>query len=270
MLTHQTNRIRNGIAVFILISLLLSACTLPIPSLPTQAPTNIPGITGAMLTAAAATINAHFNTQNSPTPQPAPTEVIPATNLPETIPTSEPQTLPTNETQPAATETILSLETSTPEPPQQAQAATHTSLGAMITVIPVTIVPASPEIVEFGTQFKMRNVNLHPCSGGFNAVFKIYNQSSGLLESLSLQMQDLTTGAILLGAWVSDAPFMNTDRTCASGGIDSLASGQTLYLGNSLGGSNLSGHTIRTTILLCSKESLAGTCSQKMIDFIVP
>ncbi len=275
MLTHRTNRIRNGMAVFILISLLLSACTLPIPGLPTQAPTNIPGITGAMLTAAAATINAHFNAQNSPTPQPAPTEVLPATNPPEMIPTSEPQTLPTTETQPAATQTILSLETSTPEPSQQDQAATATPLGSVITlipvtVIPVTMVPTSPEIVEYGAQFKMQNVNLHPCSGGFNAVFKIYNQSSSSLESLSLQMQDLTTGAILLGAWVSDAPFINTDRTCASGGIDSLASGQTLYIGNSLGGSNLSGHTIRTTILLCSKESLAGTCSQKMIDFIVP
>jgi hypothetical protein len=268
MFTYQKNRILKGLVALLIMSIALTACSLPIPSIPTQAPTNIPVISDAMLTAAAATISAHFNTQN--TPQPEPTEPSPATSTPELLPTAEPQSLATTEVQPAPTETSPSLDTSTPEAVQPAAAATSTAPASVITVIPVTIAPVSPQVVEYGAQFKLQNINLHPCADGYNAVFKIYNQSSSKLESLSLHIQDLTTGAVLLGPWVTDAPFMDTDRTCQTGGIDLLLSGQTLFMGNSLGASHLSGHTIRATLLLCDKESLTGACSQKVVDFIVP
>lgn len=257
-----------GLAVILVFSLILSACTLPIPGIPTQALTAIPGISDAMLTAAAATISAHFNAQN--TLQPPTEESSPATSTPEILPTAEVQILATTQAPPEPTATMMSLATSTTEPVQQAEAATATFQQAMVTIIPVTVAPVSPLVAEYGAQFEIQNINLHPCSGGFNAVFKIFNQSSGKLESLSLHLQDLSTGAVLNGPWVSNAPFMNTDRTCAFGGIDLLYSGQSLYIGNSLGGSHLSGHTIRATIMLCAKESLNGQCSQKVVDFVVP
>lgn len=268
MFTTQRNRIIKGMAVYLVFSLVLSACNLPIPGIATQAPTAFPGISDAMLTAAAATINAHFNAVNTPTP--LATEIPPDASTPEFIPTAEAQSLATTEAPPAPTETSMSLATSTTSSAQQAVNPTATMQQALITVIPVTIAPVSPQVVEYGTQFKIQNINLHPCSGGFNAIFKISNQSSSKLESLSLHLQDLTTGAVLLGPWISNAPFMNTDRTCATGGIDLLYAGQTRYIGNSLGGSYLSGHTIRATLMLCAKESLNGICSQKMVDFVVP
>jgi hypothetical protein len=273
MFTYRKNRIRKGIAIYLAFSLLLSACTLPIPGISTQAPTTVPGISDAMLTAAAATISAHFNAQN--TLQPEATEPLPVISTPEPLPTAEAQSQPATQAQPAPTEISPQLVTSTPEPAQPMAAATSTLAPVVITVepitvIPVTVAPVSPQVVEYGAQFTIQNINLHPCSDGYNAVFKIHNQSSGKLESLSLHIQDLSTGAVLLGPWSSNAPFLNTDRTCSSGGIDALLSGQSLFLGNSLGGSHLSGHTLRTTILLCAKESLSGACTQKMVDFVVP
>jgi hypothetical protein len=274
MFTARNKKTLFGLAGLITLGLILSACNLPIPGLPPQAPTGVPAISEAMLTSAAATIQAHLNPQD--TPQPEPTQMLPETGIPEIIPSAEAQTLPTMEVpitvEIPPTPTLVAIEQvpNTPLPAQQAVAATPTPLSAIITVIPFIPAPVSPQVVEYGAQFTVQNVNLHACSNGFNAVFKIHNQSSGKLESLSLHIQDINTGAVLLGSWVSNAPFLNTDRTCASGGIDLLPSRQTLYVGNSLGGSQLSGHTIRTTILLCSKESLNGTCSQKMIDFVVP
>lgn len=273
MFTYRKNRVQKGIAIFMALSLLLSACTLPIPSIVNQAPTTFPSISDAMLTAAAATISAHFNAEN--TLQPEEAEPLPATSTLEPLPTAEAQSQPATQAQPAPTEITLQLVTSTPEPDQSMAAATSTLAPAAITVepitvIPVTVAPVFPQVAEYGTQFTIQNINLHPCSDGYNAIFKIRNQSSGKLESLSLHIQDLTTGAVLLGPWSSNTPFMNTDRTCSSGGIDTLLSGQSLFLGNSLGGSHLSEHTIRTTILLCAKESLKGACTQKVVDFIVP
>lgn len=254
----------KGISAFVVLSLFLSACNLPIPGDLTQAPTAISGVSDAMLTAAAATINAHFNEQS--TPQPESTEIQPV----ETQPPAEQLSLATTEVPVQSTESSQVSPSATPEAIQQATDSSTTSETAQITVVPVTIVPEPAEVVQYGSQFKIKNINLHPCSGGYHAIFKIYNQSSDKLESLNLHLQDLSTGAILLGSWQSDAPFMNTDRTCAIGNIDMISSGQTLFLGNSLGGSKLSGHTIRATILLCSKESLGGNCTQKVIDFIVP
>ncbi len=277
MFTYRQVRALKRLSIIITLSLSLSACKIPIPGLPTQAPTIIPVIPDTMLTAAVATISAHLNPQD--TLQTIATEPVPTlpllTEIPtEPLPTSEAQSLPATQVQPTPSATSFQLVTPTtiPKPPVEVTAIPQSDVQAEViaTVLPVTIVPLSPQVVEYGAQFKIRNINLHPCADGYNAIFKIYNQSSGKLESLSLHIQDLSTGAVLLGPWESDAPFMNTDRTCATGGIDVLNSGQTLFLGNNLGGSNLSGHTIRTTILLCSKEALKGSCTQKVVDFIVP
>ena len=237
------------LAAFLVFILAFSACSLPIPGFPAQEPTIMPGVSDAMLTAAAATIGAQLDGQGGP--EPAITELAPATAMPQAKPSLAPQsaaptTAPLTAT-PLPTNTPIVLPSATTEVAQGGVAATATPASG-VTVIPVTVVPFLPPVIEYGTHFIIQNINLHPCAGATAANFKIRNQGSTQLKLLSLHLQDLSTGAVLLGPWVSNAPFMDTDRTCAAGGLDQLNSGHTGYIGNSLGGSNLKGHTIRATI----------------------
>lgn len=132
----------------------------------------------------------------------------------------------------------------------------------------VTVRPPVGGDVSYG--FKIQGVNIHWCGGQPWAIFRVYNRSNKALESLSLLYQDLSAKRTLSSIAASDAPFITTDKTCISGGIESLAPGQTLYLGNSLGSSGLQGHTIQTTITLCTGNGLGGTCYQAITDFVMP
>jgi hypothetical protein len=113
-------------------------------------------------------------------------------------------------------------------------------------------------------------VHLHPCGNSYAANFAIYNTAGVPLESLSLLIIDRNTGAVLSGPTVSDTPFMSTDRTCETGGIASLATKHTLYIGNWLGRKNLQTHTLRAVIKLCTKNGLQGLCYTAPVEFVVP
>jgi len=118
--------------------------------------------------------------------------------------------------------------------------------------------------------FQIRGMNIHWCSGQPWAIFRVRNRSSKPLESLSLLYQDVGAGKTIAGPFVSDAPFMANDKSCISGGIESLSPGSTRYLGNSLGSPILQGHKIRATIILCTGNNLSGTCYQNIADFVMP
>jgi hypothetical protein len=108
------------------------------------------------------------------------------------------------------------------------------------------------------------------CSGTPWAVFAIYNDGTNDLESLSLSAQDRTTGHTVLGPVIDNTPFMPSDKSCNPGHIDYLTTGHLLFVGGRLTSGSLSGHTLRATVRLCSRDGLAGTCLQKTVDFVVP
>jgi hypothetical protein len=131
--------------------------------------------------------------------------------------------------------------------------------------------PISPNIGYWTTPyFRIRNLNLHDCGSDYAANFKISSTAPIPLESLSLEFVDLTTNIVLYGPATNNAPFLYTDRTCDSFGVDSLAPYQTMYIGNRLGSKSLQTHTIQTIITLCTLENLAGVCYEAIIDFVFP
>ncbi len=129
--------------------------------------------------------------------------------------------------------------------------------------------PTLPFIISAESNIKIRNLNIYNCYGIPWGIFKITNLNSFALESSSIQFEDLDTGHLVSGPYQSNAPFMFSDRTCSTG-IDRLLAGRTGYLGYSMGTSPIREHLIRTTIVLCSKENLSGTCQSLIIDFTMP
>jgi hypothetical protein len=118
--------------------------------------------------------------------------------------------------------------------------------------------------------FQLRAVNITWCNGLPWAIFRVYNSTRASLESLMLVFNDGTTSSFLYGPFVSDWPFMWTDKQCESGGIDTLPAKNTLYMGTTLGNADVRGHTIQAIVTLCSKEGLRGSCYQKTVEFVMP
>jgi len=210
-----------------------------------------PGVPGAVLTQVAATIFAQVTQQ-------PPSAAMPTTG-------STPSEAKASE-QPQVTETSEAIS----EPPSTATLTVTSAPSQPPAAIPpdINLTPPTGGFSDSG--FKIKGVNIHRCINHPWAIFRIYNQSGRNLESLSLLFQDLTANQTLFGPIASNSPFMSSDRTCSSGGLDSLAPGATLYLGNSLYSSHLKDHTILATITLCTQEGLSGTCYQKTSEFVVP
>jgi hypothetical protein len=268
----DTHRMRRKIAIvfpIFMVGLAILACALPqLPGFPGGTQTTesssatvpagtgvTPGVPGSVLTQVAATIFAQV--------------------------TQEPQSAPPS----AATLTSGAISTGVgaSQASQTAQASRAISGPQSTPKANMTITPSqppaaippnfnlTPPVGGFSDSgFKIKGVNIHRCANHPWAIFQIYNQSGHTLESLSLLFQDLTGDQTLFGPIASNSPFMSSDRQCSSGGLDALASGSTLYLGNSLYSSHLKDHTIRATITLCTQEGLGGTCYQKITEFVVP
>lgn len=274
-----TSRTRSKIAILVSISMIvLVTLTCTLPSLPTSPqepeftetvdltapagtvqPANTalaPIIPGEILTEVAATIRAQIPKQPKASPASQKTGAPPANapQAPGPILTSTPTPTQTKTAQPARTK--KAKPTASPSP-------------TLTQIPPVIIIQPSPGGYP-DNGFQVRGVNIHWCGGRPWAIFRIRNRSSLALESLSLAYQDLSASKSLSGPFYSDAPFMTTDKTCVSGGLENLAPGNTLYLGNSLGSKGLQGHKIRTTIILCTSNGLAGTCYEKVVDFVMP
>lgn len=264
------------------------------PSAGTPGPTATSGTSGispAILTEVAATLYAPYQatwtlqaatnagTPNIPPPGPVPTKVAGATPA---TPLTEPA--PAGTIQAPVQPTAASVVTLAAPEETQAEYAIPT---AAVTWAPgyevpyATPVPAEPPIyyppvppmnlqIYPGQGFKVLGVNLPPCGGIPSANFYIFNRDTVSLESLQLKFTDLTTSSILLGPVTSDTPFMLSDRVCLGGGIERLASGQALFLGNTLSLPNLTGHTIQADISLCTADGLGGKCYLKTVSFVVP
>ena len=124
--------------------------------------------------------------------------------------------------------------------------------------------------LQTGSGFKVWGVNLAACAGGYSANYTIQNLAGCALESLSLSFIDLTSGWVIYGPFVSNAPFGYDDRECMVGGISRLEPGQVLVVGSSLNAPHLSGHSIRSTLRFCTHENMSGSCYQKTVEFVVP
>lgn len=138
---------------------------------------------------------------------------------------------------------------------------------------PVDYVPAFPAggyTADAGAPFAIGGVNLPACGSTFTANFLIINQSGSPFESLSVQLNDLTTGQVLSSGLISDAPFMFDDRVCFPGGISRLESGYALFAGVPLAVGQLSRHSLQASLLFCSQNGLGGKCFSKSVEFVVP
>jgi len=218
-----------------------------------------------VLTEAAATI------QNS-LPVIGSTETVAPPDLPQAPPielTNTPTPTLTSTKQP--TKTPTKTKSPTTIPPTKTNAPTATGTHTLTpTVVGYTQFPMSPGSTWTTAGFSVKNIHLHTCNGGYAANFKINNRAAVALESLSLKFEDRNTGTVLHGPTVNNAPFMTTDKTCATGGINRLNSGKTLYIGNHLGANDLNLHTIQATIKICTLNSMAGTCFTALLDFVIP
>jgi hypothetical protein len=261
--TQRVSKKLVAIIPFVMLGLTIIACALPqLPGFPGGAESTesstatssvgvAPGVPPAVLTQVAATIFAQVTQQAPSAPMPT-SGSIPSEAAVSEQPQIETTSVATSQPQ----STTLVQSTITPSQPPAA--------------IPLDINLTPPPGGFSDSGFKIKGVNIHRCVNHPWAIFKIYNQSGKTLESLSLLIQDLTANQTLFGPILSNSPFMSSDRTCSSGGLDALAPGATLYLGNSLYSNHLKDHTILTTITLCTQEGLGGTCYQKSTEFVAP
>ena len=283
------------------ITFLISACVLPSPEPPSPEATSLPGISDAMLTAAAMTIIADLETLKTPaafivTPSPTetPPAAIPTMRLPSPAPNTE-TPAPAATSLPTATnpaENLEPSETSTPnaaaaENPAPSETSTlnaaapekpapsETSLPpatqpVLITVVPITVVPFNLSVKDYGSQFVVNTIYLNSCGDGLWSIFQVRNNGEKKLESLSIHIHDLSTGTVLLGPLTSGTPFSGSEHDCFAGELDKLEAGKDAFISSWLGAASLQGHSLRATIMLCAKENLKGACTQKVVDFRIP
>lgn len=146
------------------------------------------------------------------------------------------------------------------------QVAGDTSQMPVITPTPV---PTSPATGTPGSTLEVSFSAVRSCEGVPTALFQVTNAGSQRLDSLNLQIDDLTGGDRLFGPSASDAPFMGSTSECPPGG-DALEAGWIGYIGGSLGSPAPSGNTARASVRLCTQNGLAGTCTDRSVEFTIP
>ncbi len=138
--------------------------------------------------------------------------------------------------------------------------------------LPVITPPPLPPTATFtptpGVVFTASYQEVHDCSGNPTAIFKIVNSGGLALESMRLEIKDLTDSDTLFGPDTSNAPFMGTADECPPGG-DVLNPGKTFYVGGAIGAGN-AGHDAQAKIRLCTEDDLDGTCADKTVNFDIP
>jgi hypothetical protein len=145
---------------------------------------------------------------------------------------------------------------------------TVTGNTAGLSIVTPPPLPPTPTFTSTpGANFSASYETVHACGGTPTAIFEIDN-NGGLLDSLTLKIEDVTAGTTLYGPTNSNAPFMGGPSECPPGG-DSLPAGKTLYVGGAIGAGG-SGHTARATIKLCTDDDLDGACATKTVEFTIP
>lgn len=306
----QAKTIPGGCLALAFLFFSLGGCVIPVPKTAVPAATSRPSISDPMLTAAAKTIVADLQALNtlaadtvepdqramsvdlsppglaSPQPEFSTEPPLPTVTLAATTTFEQPiiAQAATVTPLPQPTATFTAPPSSTPPPtaapltipataaPPPIVAPTEAAIGQ---IPPVSLAPAPPipfhaPIHEYGEQFAIKEILVSACANGAWTVFRILNQSQDKLESLSLHIQDLSSGAVLTGPWTSNTPFQNEVQNCAVGYLDLLNTGREMFLSQMPGTNGLSGHRLRATIKLCAKEDLTGECTQKAVEFIIP
>jgi hypothetical protein len=158
-----------------------------------------------------------------------------------------------------------------PPPPPPPLPPEYQDTPWVITFTPalVTAVP-STRIAPSGEGFHIDGVNLRSCGGMSVLSYQITNTGSLPLSSLSLAIEDQTTGHLVYANPGSEAPFFANDRRCLEGGIDLLEPGHALFIGGRLWEAGLPGHTLSADIQLCTHPGLGGSCYRQTVAFVVP
>ncbi|MDH3944690.1 MAG: NBR1-Ig-like domain-containing protein, partial [Anaerolineae bacterium] len=123
--------------------------------------------------------------------------------------------------------------------------------------------------VVAAVNFSMEFDNTHMCGGLVYATVKITNIGSEFLHSARIRVRDLDTDTNLYGPASNNKPFVTTPTGCPPGNNDADP-GESYYIAVSIGAAPPSGHEARYTLMLCTEDSLAGTCVEKSIVFEIP
>lgn len=150
--------------------------------------------------------------------------------------------------------------------------AETTRVQGDVNTLPIITPPPLPPTATFtptpGVVYTASYEEVHDCVGNPTAIFKVANTGGLALESMRLEIRDLTDSDTLFGPDTSNAPFMGTAGECPPGG-DVLDTGKTMYVGGAIGGGN-SGHDAQAKIRLCTEDDLDGTCVDKTVNFDIP
>jgi hypothetical protein len=141
------------------------------------------------------------------------------------------------------------------------QYATVTGNGQ---ALPVVVPPPSPTPAP---SFSASYVEMISCMGEFAFTFKISNTGSVTWESIKIVDKDTITSTSKTHTRDSFKRYTG----CTSSGEDlNLEPGETGYATATLPGQfayNPTGHAIKATITLCSKDALAGKCLDQALTF---
>lgn len=104
---------------------------------------------------------------------------------------------------------------------------------------------------------------LETCTGWWVDV-NLLNTGGLTFESVSLTVRDLDTDVVT--SMIADS-FTNLNGCSGSGSRDRLNPGEDRTVSSSAFTYNPSGHDLRATISLCSRDGLSGTCITEVINF---
>ena len=126
--------------------------------------------------------------------------------------------------------------------------------------LPVFTPPPTPTPMP---AFDAEYDGLETCTGWWVDV-NLLNTGGLTFESVSLTVRDLDTDVVT--SMIADS-FTNLNGCSGSGSRDRLNPGEDRTVSSSAFTYNPSGHDLRATISLCSRDGLSGTCITEVINF---
>jgi hypothetical protein len=117
--------------------------------------------------------------------------------------------------------------------------------------------------------FEIQFVNWHACGSLDYATFRVENTGNVNLESIYIQIRDLTDSTYLYTGGTNSAPWLATSAGCPPAG-SVLEPGDTSWVAASVGATAPSGHTGRVKLKACSLDGMTGFCKEKTHDFVFP
>jgi len=126
--------------------------------------------------------------------------------------------------------------------------------------------PASPTPGK--ANFSAAYVGTKKCGGDRHAIFSVKVTGGSGFESMSIKTHDQDTSLLISGATASNAPFMTGSGKCPPG-EDTLEPGTTAYVAGNIAGAP-AGHNAKTSITLCTKDNLGGTCVAIIVKYKFP